>query len=139
MKIDDIFENLSDAKMKSDYYDAFIPVNVVWLDGIVHYLRFEFNDEKSAHRVEEFFNSRFGNMVYYRGDDKVISGIIDTNWKKLKENPTPEQIKEQIKYTNKSLYQLLKRGIIAPEGGHNEETDFWLNQNEKQQYMRRER
>lgn len=141
MKLDSILEgiNFDAIKRESGYYDTFLPINLTWLDGIVHFLRYENPTPQSkrfADKVESFFNSKYGNMVYHKKDDAKISNIINNNWKALSANNTLDQIKKQIIFTNKALQSFVHSGVIAREGRHEEETDFWLDQQNKDRYMR---
>jgi hypothetical protein len=115
----------------------------VWLDGILHFLRYEapFSNnpkaQKFAKKVENFFSQRFGDMVYHKKDDSKIGEIINANWKELQKNPTSDQIKLQISFTNQQLQALKRSRVIAPEGAHPEETDFWADQTDKSRIMTR--
>lgn len=133
----ELLESFSDTKRDTGYHDTFIPINVTWLDGPLHFLRNEPSFTKMpkadafADKVESFFNNKFGDMVYHKKDDSVISDIINANWTELQKNPTPDQMKLQIKFTNRALHDLKRRNVIAPEGSHSEETDFWADQGDK--------
>lgn len=131
-------ESFSDTKRASGYYDTFVPVTVVWLDGVLHFLRYEepfksnLKAQQFADKVDQFFNERFGGMVYHMKDDKIIGNIIDHNLRELHKNPTSDQIKLQVSFTNQQLNNLKRKGIIALEGAHPEETDFWADQTNKE-------
>ena len=141
MKLKELFESFKSDKEKYGYYNEFIFVNSVWLDTIIQTLKYaepfrsNSNAQKFAEKVNNFFDKKFGNMVYHVSDDNYINKIIETNFKNLDQNTSFDQIKDQIKFTNSALHKLKKMGIIAPEGAHRDETDFWVNQKEKDYYM----
>ena len=130
-----------ELKSRYGYYNEFFPVSSVWLDSIVHVLKYEepyksnLNARKFAEKVNNFFQNKFGNMVYHKSDEKYINKLMDSNLNNLKQNTSFEQIKDQIKFTNSALHKLKRMDIVAPEGAHREEMDFWVNQREKDYYM----
>lgn len=147
MKVHEILteDAFSDAKAESGYHTEFPSINGIWLDTFVHMLRHEspYRGKRSASafadKVEQFYDSRFGKMVYYKGDENIISRLYNTISDKLDEDSSIDNIKTLIHQTTMRLNRLRKMGTIAPEGSHSYETDFWADQREKDDYMGRER
>lgn len=144
MKLNDILLMEDDKfginKRESGYHQAFPYVSEMWTDTILSRLREDpyarnKSVEKFAHKVEEFFYNKFGSMVYYRGDESIINGVIDDISSSLDLDGSMTNIKKNIKNLSTALHQLIRRKIVAPEGAHQEETDFWMNQREKNDYM----
>lgn len=149
MKLHDIILNemnsFSDTKRDNGYNETFLPIDGIWTDTILRLLRYEppYKSDPAAKgfsdKVEQFFDRKYGNMIYHKGDEDEISIVFDSNWNSLEADSSIANIKDRITQTTHALNKLAKAGTIAPEGSHKFETDFWLDQREKEDYMRRRR
>lgn len=149
MKLCDIALNesrsLDDLKSSSGYHEEFPSIAGVWADTFLRLLRYEapYEGKKSAKafsdKVESFFTNKYGTMVYYKGDERLIAKVYNSTWDALENDPSVTNIKDQIRQTSLDLNRLRKAGKIAPEGSHSYETDFWSDQQEKDDYMGRDR
>jgi len=146
MKLDDIlileYDSFDDAKERSGYHQEFPSVEGIWADTVLRLLRVEqpYKDNPSARsfstKVENFFNSKFGNMVYHKGDQNIIDQTTDSVMNTLEADSSVENVKQTIRKLTMALNRLVKDHVIAPAGAHNYETDFWMDQREKNDYMR---
>lgn len=136
------FEN---TKQTAGYHQAFPSADDLWTDTILRRLRYEepYANTSSAiefsNSVEQFFNRKFGGMVYHRGDESVIGKAIESITNSLDADDSVENIKKNVKDVATIMHRFVRQGTIAPEGAHQEETDFWLEQREKDDYMRNRR
>lgn len=123
---------------ENSYKEHFLPIDEIWKDSILRSFtmgEMSENDRKFMIKIANYFNNKYGNMIFHFNDDKYIKHITDTSWEFLMRDSTRDNIIKVIKYIDSEIKKLIRSGIIAPKGQHNMENDFWLNDKFKQRYM----